>query len=47
MAEKAATTGRFLHRKMAEYEALRAEIEGLKIESAETAERAASEPNVR
>jgi EPS-associated MarR family transcriptional regulator len=29
MAEKAALTGRFLQRKMAEYEALRAEIEAL------------------
>ena len=29
VAEKAALTGRFLKRKMAEYEALRAEIEGL------------------
>ena len=34
MAEKAALTGRFLQRKMAEYEALRAEIEGLKAEAA-------------
>ena len=47
MAEKAALTGRFLQRKMAEYEALRAEIEGLKAETAETAEPTASGPNVR
>lgn len=32
MAEKAALTGRFLRRKMAEYEALRAEIEALQAE---------------
>ena len=32
MAEKAALTGRFLQRKMNEYEALRAEIEELKSE---------------
>ena len=32
MAEKAALTGRFLQRKMSEYEALRAEIEELKSE---------------
>ena len=35
MAEKAALTGRFLQRKMAEYEALRAEIEALKAEATE------------
>lgn len=33
MAEKAALTGRFLKRKMAEYEALRAEIEQLRAEA--------------
>jgi EPS-associated MarR family transcriptional regulator len=33
MAEKAATTHRFLQRKMAEYEALKLEIEGLKLEA--------------
>ena len=35
MAEKAALTGRFFQRKMAEYEALRAEIEALKAEATE------------
>jgi hypothetical protein len=35
MAEKAAITQRFLQRKMAEYEALHAEIEALKREHAE------------
>jgi hypothetical protein len=35
MAEKAAITHRFLQRKMAEYEALHAEIEVLKREHAE------------
>ena len=35
MAEKAAITHRFLQRKMAEYEALHAEIEALKREHAE------------
>ena len=34
MAEKAAFTGRFLQRKMAEYDALRAEIEALRQEAA-------------
>lgn len=34
LAEKAALTGRFLKRKMAEYEALRAEIETLQAEQA-------------
>ena len=33
LAEKAALTGRFLKRKMAEYEALRAEIEALQSEA--------------
>jgi EPS-associated MarR family transcriptional regulator len=33
LAEKAALTGRFLKRKMAEYEALRAEIEALQSET--------------
>lgn len=33
LAEKAALTGRFLKRKMAEYEALRAEIEALQAEA--------------
>ncbi|QOZ85716.1 MarR family EPS-associated transcriptional regulator [Chromobacterium sp. Rain0013] len=32
MVEKAATTHRFLHRKMEEYEALKAEIEALKLD---------------
>jgi EPS-associated MarR family transcriptional regulator len=36
MAEKAALTGRFLQRKMNEYEALRAEIEDLKSEVDDT-----------
>lgn len=35
IAEKAALTGRFLKRKMAEYEALQAEIESLKAEITE------------
>jgi hypothetical protein len=33
MAKKAALTGCFLQRKMAEYEALRAEIDGLRNET--------------
>ena len=36
MAEKAALTGRFLQRKMSEYEALRAEIEDLQSEVDDT-----------
>jgi EPS-associated MarR family transcriptional regulator len=36
MAEKAAITGRFLQRKMSEYEALRAEIEDLQSEVDDT-----------
>jgi hypothetical protein len=36
IAEKAALTGRFLKRKMEEYEALRAEIESLQTEAAQT-----------
>ena len=38
LAEKAALTGRFLKRKMAEYEALRAEIEALQAEAGSDAE---------
>ena len=38
LAEKAALTGRFLKRKMAEYEALRAEIEALQAEAGNDAE---------
>ena len=38
LAEKAALTGRFLKRKMAEYEALRAEIEALQAEAGSNAE---------
>lgn len=38
MAQKAAMTGRFLKRKMAEYEALRAEIESLQNEFEKTQE---------
>ena len=36
IAEKAALTGRFLKRKMEEYEALKAEIESLQMEAAQT-----------
>ena len=36
LAEKASLAGRFLKRKLDEYEALRAEIEALKLESATT-----------
>ena len=39
VAEKAALTSRFLHRKMSEYEALRREIEELKQETDQSASR--------
>ena len=42
ISEKAALTGRFLKRKMAEYEALQAEIEALKAEVGQAATAAAS-----
>ena len=46
ISEKALLTSRFLRRKMAEYEALKHEIEALKAESAEEDEREAREvPN--
>ena len=46
ISEKALLTSRFLRRKMAEYEALKHEIEALKAESVEEAEREAREvPN--
>ena len=38
IAQKAALTGRFLQRKMAEYEALKAEIDSLKAEAGEQAQ---------
>ena len=43
ISEKALLTSRFLRRKMAEYEALKHEIEALKAESAEEVEREARE----
>jgi EPS-associated MarR family transcriptional regulator len=39
MAEKAALTGRFLRRKLAEYEALKAEIEALRLETGKPGKR--------
>ena len=41
IAEKSALTGRFLKRKMAEYEALKAEIDALKVELEPDADRSA------
>ena len=38
IAQKAALTGRFLQRKMAEYEALKAEIDSLQVEMSELGE---------
>jgi len=39
MAEKAALTGRFMRRKLAEYEALKAEIEALRLETGKPGKR--------
>ncbi len=47
IAEKAALTGRFLQRKMDEYAALRAEIEGLEREQGMHPAKPSSDPSLR